>query len=183
MDRLLGVVLAGGQARRFGSDKALAVLGGRPLLAHVLAALQPQVDAVLLCGRSATVIDGVLVDGIPDRPVAGLGPLGGLNAALHHACAHGFDHVLSVGCDTPQLPGDLAAQLAAAGPCAVVGALPVIGRWPALLADTLDRRLADNADRSLRGWARAVGAVVVTLPTPLPNVNIPADLAMLADDR
>ena len=179
MGRLLGVVLAGGQARRFGSDKALALLGGRPLLAHAVAALAPQTDAVVLCGRADTEVDGRRVTGLADRPAPGLGPLGGLNAALHHALAHGFDAVLTCGCDTPSLPATLATELAAAGTCAVVEALPVIGRWPATLAYALDRHLAASGDRSLRGWARAAGAALVTLPAALPNINTPGDLAGL----
>ncbi len=59
--RLLGAVLAGGQSRRFGSDKALALLDGRPLIAHVIAALAAQTEAVIVCGKEWG-------DWVPDRP-------------------------------------------------------------------------------------------------------------------
>ena len=49
---------------------------------------------------------------IPDWPEAGLGPLGGLAAALRHAGEQGFSRVLSAGVDAPDLPHDLAAMLA-----------------------------------------------------------------------
>lgn len=49
--RLLGAILAGGRSRRFGTDKAVAQWNGAPLLAHCVAALSPQVDHVVLCGR------------------------------------------------------------------------------------------------------------------------------------
>ncbi|UZK68262.1 molybdenum cofactor guanylyltransferase [Sphingomonas sp. S1-29] len=164
--RLLGAVLAGGLSRRFGSDKAEALLDGERLIDRVVAALGSQVDAVILCGRAP---------GLPDRPAGGLGPLAGLNAALHHARTHGFDAVLSVPCDAPYLPSDLRAILGD-GP-AFIADQPVIGIWPAALADRLDAHLRGD-DRSLRCWGRATGASPRTAP-PIANINTPADLSAL----
>lgn len=172
--KLLGAVLAGGESRRFGSDKALAALAGRPLIEHAIAALSVQVEAVIVCGRAWG-------DGVPDRPVAGLGPLGGINAAIHAAAARGYDAVLTCGCDVPTLPDDLAARLREAGNAAYVVQMPIIGLWPAGLGGALDAHLAAAGDRSVRGWARVAGAVGVTLDTVPPNVNTPQDLAGLID--
>jgi molybdopterin-guanine dinucleotide biosynthesis protein A len=172
--RLLGAILAGGQSRRFGSDKAMASHAGRPLIAHIIEALEPQVDAVILCGRT---LEGVAH--VADRPEAGLGPMGGINAALHYAAANGFDAVLTCGCDTPLLPADLGERLAAAGEAVFVEDLPVIGRWPARLAEQIDRHLQEGDDRSIRRWARSIGAVAITLPDAVPNINTPEDLARL----
>lgn len=172
---VLGAVLAGGQSRRFGSDKAQALLDGQRLIDHVVAALSPQVDAVILCGRAP---------GLADRPPGALGPLAGLNAALHHARAEGFDAVLSVPCDAPILPRDLLAILGSApgdGPAYIAGQ-PVIGIWPAALADRLDTHLREGDDRSLRGWARVTQARAIAAP-PIANVNTIADLAELAANR
>lgn len=163
--RLLGAVLAGGQSRRFGSDKALALLDGKPLIEHAIAALAAQTDAVIVCGREG---------GSPDRPAPGLGPLGGINAALHKATARSFDAVLTCPCDLPLLPPDLAARLAGGG---YVEAMPVIGLWPASLASLLDVHLASGEDRSVRGWARAAGIPAIALNGELPNLNTPAELA------
>ncbi|WP_033922162.1 molybdenum cofactor guanylyltransferase [Sphingomonas sp. 37zxx] len=165
--RLLGAILAGGLSRRFGSDKAQALLDGTPLIDRVIAALTPQVDAVILCGRAP---------GLADRPPGGLGPLAGLNAALHHAQALGFDAVLSVPCDAPYLPGDLRLILGE-GP-AFIADQPVIGLWPASLAARLDLHLSTDGDRSLRGWARIAGAAARSAP-PIANINTAADLAAL----
>jgi hypothetical protein len=77
---ILGAVLAGGQSSRFGSDKALAELDGRTLLARAVEALQAQCDAVVVVGR-----EDAPVPTLPDRPRPGMGPLGGIAAALHHA--------------------------------------------------------------------------------------------------
>ncbi len=143
--KILAAVLAGGQSSRFGSDKALALLDGRPLIDHVIAALAPQAEALVICGRD---YPGYI--GIADLPAPGLGPLGGLCAALHHAAATWHDAVLCAPCDTPGLPHDLAARLGA-GPAVVLGQRS-IGLWPAALAPRLLAMLEDCGERSIRRW-------------------------------
>ena len=165
-------MLAGGAARRFGSDKALAIYRGRPLIEHVLAALARETDAVVVTGRDWT--GGI---GIADNPGPGLGPLGGLCAALHHGAALGFDAVLSAGCDLPALPDGLGALLRP-GP-AHGAAQPTIGLWPVTLAPVLAAHI-DAGGRSLYGWAEARGARAVDIGA-LPNINTPGDLAGLAE--
>ena len=167
---ILGAVLAGGRSRRFGSDKAMALLNGRTLLDHAMAALAPHVATVVICGR-----DG----GLADRPLADLGPLGGLNAALHHAAAQGFAGVLTTGCDMPVYPAELPAALIGPG-AAVLEGQQLLGWWPAGLAPELDAHLAEENDRSIRGWLARVDARVVQIPgLVLPNINRPEDLAAL----
>ena len=165
--RLLGAILAGGQARRFGSDKALARLDGVALIDRVADALRPQVAAIVLCGRAS---------GLVDRP-AGIGPLGGLAAALHLAREAGYDAVVSAPCDTPMLPTDLVARLMRSGGATFAAQSPVIGLWPAALVDRLDAYLGETDDRSMRGWARACGAEPRMLDIALANINTPGDLA------
>lgn len=169
--RLLGAVLAGGRSSRFGSDKALADLHGKPLLQHAVDALALQCDDTIVCGR-----DWPGLKSVADRPGPDLGPLGGLAAALHHAAANAFDAVVSVGCDTPLLPKDLVNQLAAAGEAAYLRELPIIGLWPARLAPMLDAHLATADDRSLRAWARLANAVAIGVDQPPANINRPEDL-------
>lgn len=173
MTRLLGALIAGGLSRRFGSDKALASWQGRPLIEHAADALFPHVDDLIICGRAHGRMTVVA-----DRPGPNMGPLGGLNGALHHARAHGFDAVLTVGCDTPLLPESLLEQLAASSGAAILSSLPVIGFWPSALADRLDGFLAQDRKHAVRAWAADVGAGVIETPD-LPNVNEPADLAAL----
>lgn len=171
--RVLGAILAGGEARRFGRDKALAEWAGAPLIAHVAAALVCECDALVVCGRHYLDLP-VLVD----RPRTGLGPLGALAAALHHASRYGFDAVLSAPCDTPHLP----ALRPLLEPSGYLSGTPVIGLWPAQLADHLDRWLAADRPRAVRAWAEAAGIPAVTVP-PVANVNTPADLALLSSPR
>jgi molybdopterin-guanine dinucleotide biosynthesis protein A len=162
----LGAVLAGGQSRRFGSDKALALLHGRPLIAHAIARLAGHAGEVIVCGKDWGAW-------IPDRPEAGLGPLGGINAALHHAAAHGHSDVLTIPCDLPELPLAIVACLGAGG---YLAEMPVVGLWPATLAPHLDAWLAASDDRSVRGWAAAAGVRSVRFGEELPNLNTPQAL-------
>ncbi len=167
--KILGAVLAGGQSSRFGSDKALAVVDGRALIDHVIAALAPQAAALVVCGR-----DHPGHAGLADLPQPGLGPLGGLCAALHHAAATGHDAVLCAPCDTLGLSGDLAARLGA-GPAVALGQRSV-GLWPASLAPRLLAMLGDGSDRSLRRWVAISGAREIDCGT-FTNINHPDDLA------
>lgn len=111
---------------------------------------------------------------LPDHPNSDLGPLGGLNAALRHAAAKGYTHVLSAGVDAPNLPSDLEERLMGDG-VAIVESQPVVGWWPSALQPELDAFLAEGG-RALYGFAERVGARRVTLDTALMNVNRPTDL-------
>jgi molybdenum cofactor guanylyltransferase len=164
---ILGAVLAGGSARRFGSDKALALVDGCVLIDHVVDRLVLQSDALVIVGR-----DHGDWPALADRPLGGQGPLAGLNAALHYAAAHGYTAVLSVPCDMPDLPSDLAAMLAS-GP-AVLADHPVVGLWPVSLAPILDTWLT-SGERSVRGFAGHIGARQIAAQS-LRNINSPADL-------
>lgn len=166
----LGAIFAGGQARRFGSDKAAAIVHGVAMLDRVAGMLRPQVDALAVVGRAwpGTVRIG-------DVPRPGLGPLGALAGALAHARAHGFADVLTSGCDLPELPADLAARLAP-GP-AVIAGQPLLGLWPAALAPDLAAYLDGGGDLAMRSWIARTGAHAVALHRPLANINTRAELA------
>jgi len=169
--KLLGAVLAGGKATRFGSDKALALLDGRPLIEHAIAALEPYVAQIVVCGR-----EDKRWTCLADRPAPDLGPLGGLAAALLCAQDQGFDAVLSTGCDMPSLPADLAEALIGEGP-AIVAGQQLIGFWPASLADRLIDHLEHCSSRSIRGWMAVASPREIVPPgDPLPNINRPEDL-------
>ncbi len=171
--RILGAIIAGGVARRFGADKGAALLNGVALIDHVAAALRPQVDALIIVGR-----DWAGLDAVPDAPIAGLGPLGGLNAALRHAAAHGFDTVLTAGCDTLPVPLDLVTTLMP-GP-AVIADQYLFGCWPVSLGDRLDLHTTHDAKRSMRGWIAAAGARQVASSVLFHNLNTAADLEAYA---
>ncbi len=171
--KLLGAILAGGRSRRFGSDKAEAVLNGRTLLAHVADALRPHCDALVICGRTHREMTS-----LEDRPHAGLGPLGGLCAALTFGKEAGFTAVLSAPCDAPDLPSGLCDRLLEELRPAYVADLPVVGLWPCVLAEHLHSWLDRNNDRSFSIWARAVSAKPVEFEHKFGNINTPDDLSV-----
>jgi molybdenum cofactor guanylyltransferase len=174
--RVLGALLYGGNSSRFGSDKALALFRGRPLIDHTLERLARQTEDIVICGRA---LPGFHC--LNDRPAQQLGPLAGLNAALHTAKDAGYDAVLSAPCDVPLLPLELHDRLAPHAP-SYVAQLPVIGLWPTSLADALDGFILRDLPRSVRAFAHEVNAFAVTLSITPMNINTPADLAALTCD-
>ncbi len=194
---LWGVILAGGRATRMGGgDKCLLTAGGRPLLAHVLERLRPQVAGVVLNanGDPARFADW----GLPvaaDDPPEHAGPLAGVLAGMEAAAARGATHVVSAAGDTPFFPRDLAARLVAAAQTAGVplacaaaredGRLwdhPTFGLWPVALAVDLREALAHGL-RKVVDWTAAHGCARAEFaPEGFFNVNTPEDLAV-ADRR
>ena len=108
-----GVVLAGGQGRRMGGvDKGLVPFAGRPMIAHVLERLAPQVADVLINANQNVERYGEFGYPVFGDDVGGFaGPLAGLHAALGRASQ---PRVVTVPCDSPFLPSDLVTRLAAA---------------------------------------------------------------------
>lgn len=167
---ILGVVLAGGQSSRFGTDKALAELNGRTLISIAVDRLGGWCDHVVIAGREHGPAPC-----IPDWPAPGMGPLGGLAAALHLARDEGFDAVLSCSVDSLDLPEDLSLLLSPAPAC--LAQQPVIGLWPASAAPVIDTILTGSGSHSMRRFAEAVCARMIETEWEAGNVNTPADLA------
>lgn len=107
-----GIVLAGGMGRRMGGvDKGLVPLAGRPLVAHVLERLAPQAGAIIVNANQNR--DRYAAYGHPvvaDEVGGFAGPLAGLHAGMTAATT---PYVVTVPCDSPFLPADLVARLAA----------------------------------------------------------------------
>ena len=166
---ILGVVLAGGQSARFGSDKALAELAGHTLLSHAVDLLSGWCEHVVVAGRETAPAPT-----LPDWPQAGMGPLGGIAAALHLAADQGYAAVLSIGVDAPDLPDALPALLAPAP--AYLAAQPVVGLWPVSALAAIEAILEGTGKHSMRAFAEAIGARAVRLATDPANINTPDDL-------
>lgn len=172
------VVLAGGGSRRFGRDKAEEIFRGRRLIDWSIDALRPFAQPIFIAGRSHAGLPSVT-----DRPRAGLGPLGGLAGALRAAGDAGRSHLLSLPCDTPELPAGLLLHLCDLRTPAFLASCPVIGIWPTSLGARLEAYLALGGDLAVSAWAETVGAAAIGNFPPVANVNRIADLVDLASFR
>ncbi len=194
MTEIPGVLLAGGLARRMGGgDKPMRMIGGRTILARVIARLEPQCDGLILNAngdpaRFEAFGLPVIADGVADYP----GPLAGLLAALDWMAANRpqVKWILSAAGDCPFLPRDLVARLdqarAAENAELAVAASgewthPVIGLWSVRLRNELRRALVDEGLRKIDRWTARYKLATVTWPTtpvdPFFNANTAEDIA------
>ena len=169
---ILGVVLAGGMSTRFGSDKALAELDGRTLVSRAVDTLSGWCEYVVIAGRATGPAPC-----IPDWPRAGMGPLAGIAAGLHHAQDEGYASVLTCGVDSLALPPDLLDLLSPAP--AFVETQPVIGHWPMQAVGAVEAILHGEGRHSMLAFATSVNARAIRANVQPANINTPADLAAL----
>jgi molybdenum cofactor guanylyltransferase len=191
---VLGVLLAGGLARRMGGgDKCLRPLGGRTILEHVIDRARPQVAALLLNangdpGRFARFGLPVAADVVEGFA----GPLAGVLTGMEWARANRRDlpWIATIATDTPFFPHDLVVRLlgSVSGEradlaCAASGGRthPVFGLWPVRLAEDLRRAMVEDDVRKVDVFTARHRLVEVHFPTdPIDsffNTNRPDDLA------
>jgi len=189
----LGLVLAGGLARRMGGgDKPRTTIGGQTILARVIGRLTPQCTRLILNanGDPARFADTrlpVIADDVPDFA----GPLAGVLAGLDWAAMNvpGTEYVASVPGDCPFLPRDLVAKLHAARiangkllACAHSGDWrhPVVGLWHVGLREDLRHAITVDDLRKIEVWTARHGVALADWPTepvdPFFNVNSPEDV-------
>jgi molybdopterin-guanine dinucleotide biosynthesis protein A len=97
-----------------------------------------------------------------------------LAAALRLAVDEGYRSVLTIGVDSLGLPEDLPQALGEAPAC--LRAQPIVGRWPAAAATTLEALLHDEGSHSVLRFAEAIGTRLVDVARMPANINTPADL-------
>ena len=189
----LGLVLAGGRARRMGGgDKALLRIGGTTILERALQRLKPQCRGLVLNAngdpaRFAAFGLPVIADEVPDFA----GPLAGILAGLEWAAraAPACDWVASAPGDCPFLPRDLIARLHAARVAAGVPLAcarsgdwrhPVVALWPVALRADLRRALFEDDLHKIEIFTARYGVAIAGWPAqpvdPFFNVNTPEDL-------
>jgi molybdopterin-guanine dinucleotide biosynthesis protein A len=190
----LGLVLAGGLARRMGGgDKARIKIGGSTILQRVLACLTPQCNRIIINanGDPARFADTglpVVADSVPDFA----GPLAGILAGLDWAAQNtpAVEWLVSVPGDCPFLPKDLVARLHEARvtsnvplACARSGEWrhPVVGLWPVRLREDLRHALVGENLHKIELWTARHGVTIAEWPAapfdPFFNVNLPKDAA------
>jgi len=192
----LGLVLAGGLARRMGGgDKARIKIGNITIIDRVLATLSAQCTGIIINanGDPKRFADtGCTV--VPDNVEGFPGPLAGILAGLDwlQAQDNGIEWMVSVPGDCPFLPDDLVErlhrarrQMGAGVPlaCARSGEWrhPVVGLWPLALRADLRKALVEQDLRKIEVWTARHGIAVADWPVepidPFFNINTPEDAA------
>ncbi len=188
MNRITGLVLAGGMGRRMESrDKGLVEFRGKPMVAHVIERLAPQVDSLIInANRSLSEYGAFGLPVISDEVGGFAGPLAGLHAGLK-ACTTPF--IVTAPCDSPFLPADLVARLFEAlqdniAELAVAKtgdqAQPVFALYSASLLPSLTQFLASGG-RKIDAWylTHRVVEVLFTDESAFANINTIAELQAL----
>jgi molybdenum cofactor guanylyltransferase len=187
--KVIGAIIAGGQSRRMGGrEKAFLTLAGKPILAHVIARIGPQVDQVVInANGEPTRFSGFGLEVVPDALTTLTTPLAGIHATLQLAKNIGGDVLITVPSDTPFLPFDLVARLlektgSNGAAIAASGGQEhyIIGAWKTKLLDGLESAIAKDNLFRVKDWAHSVAAPKVEWPVephdPFFNVNAPEDL-------
>jgi molybdopterin-guanine dinucleotide biosynthesis protein A len=164
-----------------GADKAMLTVGGRSMLAAVIAALDLPVMAISANGDPARFA-GFGLPVLPDGVFADQGPLAGILAGLEWAAGLGMTALLTAPCDTPLLPPGLADRLWPP-PCGVSsgGRLHhLVAAWPVGCAGELRALLSGPGSRSVGRFAERIGMRYAEFPAgsidPFANINTPEDL-------
>ena len=190
----LGVILAGGLARRMGGgDKTMRAIAGRPILDHVIERLAPQCASLILNANGDPArFDAWGLPVVPDNVPDFAGPLAGVLAALDWTALHhpAIEWVVSVAGDCPFLPRDLVARMQAErtamqAELAVAASgdqsHPVVGLWKVSLRDELRHALVVEECRKIDRWTARYRLVTTQWPVtpvdPFFNANTPDDVA------
>lgn len=173
-----GVVLAGGRSTRFaGADKATANLAGRPMIRHVVDAVSPVVDEVVVdCRRDQQLtIEAALVDRdvtFVTDPISDRGPVAGLRTGLR-ATDRAYAAVTT--CDLPLVPSSLYAHLLERARD-VAGAVPVVdGRRLPFPAGVHVRACEAACTEAItRGTGRLEDVIRALEPVDIPESHVRA---------
>jgi molybdopterin-guanine dinucleotide biosynthesis protein A len=192
---VVGVVLAGGRSVRFGGEKAVALLAGRPLLAWAVERLRSVCAEAAVNVRPGTEAEALARSlGLPvlhDEPGDATGPLAGIKAGLIWAATRGARSLAVSPCDAPLLPDDLYVRLLeGAGDGAAMaetrdGRQPLCAIWPVTALPTVRAALADGAHPPTWQLLERLGARKVSFDAAeaFANVNTRDDLAAVAAAR
>lgn len=190
---LAGIVLAGGESRRMGRDKATlpGPGGAATLLEYVAGVIAQRCEPVLVMAAQGQPLPAVQAQVIRDE-VRGQGPLPATGRGLRAAAEAGARYAFVCAVDMPLLSAELIdelVQLATETNAEIV--LPWDGRSHYLaavyrtdLAGRIDGLVAGGA-RSMRALIDASDAQQIVLPESrfLANVNTESDLLALAQSR
>lgn len=186
-------ILAGGRSRRMGTDKALLLLDGTPLIGHVIARLRPLIPEIVIVGDPAGVFGRFGIRVIPD-PRPDEGPLAGIRTALVNTAA---PRVFCCACDMPFLEFALVGRLLALAEPGVAAVVPRMRGEQEPLCAVYTREALPAIEAELATGGRRILDALAKMPTlyvdeedlrscdselrSFVNVNTPEDLARIRE--
>jgi molybdenum cofactor guanylyltransferase len=181
-----GAILAGGQSRRMGVDKAFLEVDGKPLIRHSLEVLREVCSEVVIIGGNGEKFSRFGLAWHPDA-VMDCGPLGGIYTALSLL----KDDVVMMACDLPRVTPELLrflishhrqskAQITV--PEAGKRVQPLVGVYNPSCLPLLDHFL-ERGERRVLHFLRECRTVAVSIESAVPpfpldtllNVNTPQE--------
>ena len=192
-ENVLGVILAGGQARRMGHvDKAFIEVSGKPVIELVAERLRPQVTRLIINANGDPARFAALELPVAADSIKGFaGPLAGVLAAMEWAGRHAPDcrQIATIAVDTPFFPLNFVAAMVKKGNrekadivCAASNGRnhPVAGLWPVRLARDLRAAMTGDGIRKVDLWTARHKLAVCEFATagydPFFNINRPDDI-------
>lgn len=148
---LTAFVLAGGQSKRFQSDKSMQEWQGQPLLDHIIEQLQPLFENIIVVGKAE----------LPDIH-ADCGPLGGIHTGLHHTQT---EWNFFIACDMPFININIIEQLIEHRNSDVFAVVPEVEGWTVPTFALYHRSAMDSIEQQLQQKKRSPQSWLKTIPT------------------
>ncbi len=186
--KILGAIIAGGESKRMGEEKALLKLDGVTILERIASRLRIQVDEVILnANGDNTRFANSGIPFIADLLTTIATPLAGLHAVLRYGDENNFDAVVTVPSDSPFIPLDLVSRLLEAGEekgAAIARSHDqehyLTGIWTTALSRPLEKLILHENLRRMQDFVSRVEAPSVLWSDqphdPFFNINTPDDL-------
>lgn len=175
-------ILAGGKSSRFGSDKARAPIDGTPMICHIASTLGLE-QVTVIADRADKYADLALATVADMNP--GLGPMAGLQTALHDALKREHDRLLLVSCDLRGIQRSWVDDLLQASdkPADIIAYRaqywePLCAIYHTRLLDEVDRRI-DERDLSMQRLLDSARTHCLSRPLQWSQANTPEELSLI----
>ena len=187
-NKTTGIILAGGLGKRFGGiNKALIQFFDKPLIEHVIDALRPQVDQILISANRNIVELSYFGYSVIEDNLKNSGPLGGIASLIDHVTT---DLAIVTTCDTMHIPENFVIELETSrtkNKADIAIAETDIGIQRLNFSTTKEtlagaRDFLKTGNLTVAQWQNEINACEVRFSStekllPLYNINTPEDLA------
>ena len=188
-NNILGVVLAGGQSKRFGEDKNNIRLGNKTLIEHTLDKIKFKFNKIIIVANTKVVKDYTIINDCINEQ---LGPLVGVLSAMKWIIKNNYSYewIITFPCDTPFFNISIIDKFVKASKLndsLLYFAMSkekrhnIFGLWSLKLVKTLEKDITENNYRKVEKWANKIGVKTINIHyekiDPFFNINTKEDLA------